>query len=193
MNRIDWLASWKAWLRGWIDRWQILRRLRGRPTFRLDECLSSKGVVAACQSTSNALVELWPSNQRGQKDHEWLPTIATSRRTIVTTDSRIIDNHITSLPLQHAGVVVIQSRKHTMTQQRAVAALSSLKHRVRRWEEVDYSNSLLFLADDLVRVARIEIGADGNRVPVIVFEDYPTSAGFDIRFYRAMANNCAFR
>src|SRR5271154_1612318 len=76
-------------------------------TFQLDECLNDKRFQADCEAGGLAKVYRYPRALRGQEDSVVLSTLLRRPNPLLTKDRDMPDQHVSSIPETHPGLVVI--------------------------------------------------------------------------------------
>src|ERR1700682_2185915 len=76
-------------------------------TFQLDECLSARKLVTACQVEGLAAVRAMPRRLKRSTDPEVLATVMAGPNPLLTVDASIANDHAPHIPNFHPGIVMI--------------------------------------------------------------------------------------
>lgn len=147
--------------------------------FQLDECCNSRSLREKCNSAGHCEVRRYPRQLIGQKDPEMLPVLLAKEAPLVTTDRRIVDDHIQHIPFPHSGVILAKSQDttRTMTVSSAEGLIERFKLSYPNWHSVDWSCQFLEIDET---TAELHVIANGvlTTVGTSKFSDASFSANF---------------
>ena len=131
-------------------------------TFQLDECQNDKRFQEDCEAAELAKVYRYPRTLRGQDDSVVLNSLLQRPNPLLTKDRDMPDQHVSSIPETHPGLVVIANAPdvpQTITMPGVRKILAQFKKEFPEWHQVPLRNSVVIELTQIgVEVRHLESG-----------------------------------
>ncbi|MGH7140563.1 MAG: hypothetical protein ACREHD_32920 [Pirellulales bacterium] len=154
---------------------------------QLDENSTSKKLFALCKDEGKVSVKTFPRAMRNKsvQDPDVVDRFLKSNESLVTTDHRMPIKQAAKIPNFHAGIIIVRNNgPHTQREKDILEVLRTFKDRMPKWEDLNWSNSIVELYQDRVEIYSIRDSAP-SAPTVINFDD----ADFVASLQRVLAEN----
>ena len=136
--------------------------------FQLDQCLDSKRFARECAAEGFCQTLRLPPALRNAEDAQLLTVLMADPNPLLTFDRTLPDEHTSSIPDQHPGIIVVTNfpAPQTLTIQIAQRVLNRFKTFFPAWHQVSWRNSIVELTTIGIEVRHV---ANGRLVKDVYF------------------------
>ena len=129
-------------------------------TYQVDENTDSKKFVESCRKEGLVNVRRFPKALKGAKDPVVLQQVLLSGRTLLTNDREIHFSHLSHIPDNHCGILIIArvASPTTIRLTDVMRTLSVFKSQFPQWHDTSLRNSVVEITETFVQVWRIRGG-----------------------------------
>lgn len=130
---------------------------------QFDEDLDARHLVRACSNEGLVTAFRFPAELRNRstKDADVLETLLPKGNLLLTTDLRLVEDHLKHVPSMHPGIVEINQDSDqiaTMTTHAAQKILTGFKADMTGWHELPWRNSIIRIAPSSIDVRHVARG-----------------------------------